>query len=52
VRIDLDPFRGKVPHDDVAAVLEALVREPKAVGRVLYVNGGDDPVEQALASAL
>ncbi len=52
VRIDPTPFRGEVPRDDVAAVLDAVLHEPGANGRVLYVNGGEDPVEQALRQAL
>jgi nucleoside-diphosphate-sugar epimerase len=52
VRIDTTPFRGQVPRDDVAAVLEAIIDGDTAGGRVLYVNGGEDPVDQALAAAL
>jgi hypothetical protein len=36
----------------VAAVLARLLREPRSAGRVLYVNGGDEPLEQALEHAL
>jgi uncharacterized protein YbjT (DUF2867 family) len=50
VRIQSDPFRGAVARDDVAAVLGALIEAPRAIRRVLYVNGGDDPIEQALES--
>jgi uncharacterized protein YbjT (DUF2867 family) len=52
VRVDTSPFRGQVPRDDVAAVLEAVIDVDTANGRVLYVNGGEDPVDQALAAAL
>lgn len=52
VRIDLDPHRGEVTRDDVAAVLDAVLHGTRAVGRVLYVNGGEDPVDAALDSAL
>jgi uncharacterized protein YbjT (DUF2867 family) len=48
VRIDLEPFRGQVPRDDVAAVLDALLAENRAERLILYVNAGDDPVERAL----
>jgi nucleoside-diphosphate-sugar epimerase len=51
VRIQTDPFRGEVPRDDVAAVIDALLQDPRAVGRVLYVNGGEDPIAEALAAA-
>ena len=52
VRIEAEPSRGQVPRDDVAAVVDALLADPRAVGRVLYVNAGDDPIERALAGVL
>jgi nucleoside-diphosphate-sugar epimerase len=52
VRIDSAPFRGEVPRDDVAAVLDAVLHEPRAAGHVFYVNAGDETVEQALGAAL
>lgn len=52
VRIDATPFRGQVSREDVAAVLEAVIDGDKANGRVLYLNGGEDPVDQALAAAV
>jgi uncharacterized protein YbjT (DUF2867 family) len=48
VRIDLEPFHGRVRRDDVAAVIDALLDPPRAIRRILYVNGGEDPIEQAL----
>jgi nucleoside-diphosphate-sugar epimerase len=48
VRIDAEPFRGRVPRDDVAALLAALLEDSRSVGRTLYVNGGEDSIEQAL----
>jgi nucleoside-diphosphate-sugar epimerase len=50
VRIDSSPFRGEVPRDDVAAVLDSLLQGPPAERRLLYVSSGSDPVEQALAA--
>jgi uncharacterized protein YbjT (DUF2867 family) len=50
VRISIDPFRGRVPRADVAAVLAAVLGEYPAIGKILYVNGGEDPIEQALAA--
>jgi uncharacterized protein YbjT (DUF2867 family) len=41
-----------VSRDDVAAVLAAVLGEPRANGHVLYVNGGSDPIDDALAAAL
>jgi uncharacterized protein YbjT (DUF2867 family) len=52
VRTQAEPVRGEVSRDDVAAVLDAILREPRTVGRTFYVIGGDDPVEQALSAAL
>ena len=52
VRIQEEPIRAEVPRDDVAAVLAAVVDESRAVGRVLYVVGGDDPIVDALVAAL
>jgi len=48
VRIQTEPFRGEVPRDDVAAVVAALLPEPRTHGATLYVNGGDDPIAAAL----
>jgi uncharacterized protein YbjT (DUF2867 family) len=50
VRIQSSPFRGEVPRDDVAAVLDALLEAPRAIGQILYVGRGDDPIEEALDS--
>ncbi len=49
VRIETEPFNGEIPRDDVAAVLDALLQTARATRLVLYVNGGDDLVEEALA---
>ena len=52
VRIDVDPVRGKVSRDDVAALLDAVLHEPRSAHLILYVIAGEDPVEEALASVL
>jgi nucleoside-diphosphate-sugar epimerase len=52
VRIESTPFRGRVPRDDVAAVLEAVLYEPRSVRRILYVNGGEVDVGEALKAVL
>jgi uncharacterized protein YbjT (DUF2867 family) len=52
VRIDPQPFREHVPRDDVAAVLQAVLLEPRSARRVLYIGGGEDEIEAALAKAL
>ena len=48
VRIDAKPFRGRVPRDDVAEVLAAVLRDPRATHRILYVNAGEEPMAEAL----
>lgn len=48
VRIAEQPLDGEVPRDDVAAVLAAVLQEPRSVGHVLYVSAGDDPIDEAL----
>jgi uncharacterized protein YbjT (DUF2867 family) len=52
VRIAVEPFRGQVTRDDVAAVLAAVLHEPRSANLILYVNAGDDPVERALADVV
>jgi uncharacterized protein YbjT (DUF2867 family) len=52
VRIDLEPFRGEVSRGDVAAVLDAVLDEPRSARRILYVNGGENSVDQALPAVL
>jgi nucleoside-diphosphate-sugar epimerase len=48
VRIDLAPFHGEIPRDDVAAVLDLLLHDARSARRILYVNGGPEPIEHAL----
>ena len=52
VRIDASPFRGDVPREDVAEVLAAVLHDSRATHRILYVNGGEEPLEQALGRVL
>jgi uncharacterized protein YbjT (DUF2867 family) len=52
VRIAEEALDGKVPRDDVAAVLAAVMHEPRSVRHVLYVSAGDDPIDEALARVL
>lgn len=52
VRIEVSPFRGSVPRDDVAEVLARLLHDPRGSRRVLYVNAGEEPVDQALENVL
>jgi len=50
--VQTDPIRESVARDDVAAVLAAVLHEPHAAGAVLYVVGGEQPIDDALAEAL
>jgi uncharacterized protein YbjT (DUF2867 family) len=50
-RVQEEPVRAEVSRDDVAAVLAAVVDESRAVSRVFYVVGGDEPIEEALLAA-
>jgi uncharacterized protein YbjT (DUF2867 family) len=51
VQVQEDPIRAAVTRDDVAAVLAAVVDESRAVKKVLYVVGGEVPIEDALLAA-
>jgi uncharacterized protein YbjT (DUF2867 family) len=52
VRIQTDPIRDRVPRDDVAAVLAAVLAEPRSARLTIYVVGGEDPIEQGLEAVL
>jgi uncharacterized protein YbjT (DUF2867 family) len=52
VRIDSAPFGGEIPRDDLAAVLAGVLHNPRAGRHILYVNGGLEPIDQALDVAL
>jgi uncharacterized protein YbjT (DUF2867 family) len=52
VRIDTRPFRGKIPREDVAAVLDVLLRDPRAIRQIRYLNAGETPIEAAINAAL
>jgi uncharacterized protein YbjT (DUF2867 family) len=52
VRIDAAPFRGSVPRDDVASVLARLLADSRSARRILYVNSGEQSIDQALDGVL
>lgn len=52
VTLDNHTGRGEVTRDDVAAVLAALVNEPRAAGRTLELINGPTPIPEALTTAL
>jgi uncharacterized protein YbjT (DUF2867 family) len=52
VRLDTKPFRGEISRDDVAAVLARLVADARLSRRVLYLNGGPLPLDEALEAML
>ena len=52
VRIDPRPVRGEISRDDVAAVLAALLHEPRSVGAVLYALAGERTIDEAVTAVL
>jgi len=52
VTLSADPVRDRVARDDVAAVLAAVLAEPRSAGRTFYAIEGDDPVDEALEALL
>jgi uncharacterized protein YbjT (DUF2867 family) len=50
VRVCIDPYRGRVSRDDIAAVLAAVLAEPRLAGVTFYLNGGDVPIASAVAA--
>ena len=52
VRIQAHPVRAEVTRHDVAAVLAAVLHEPRSARLMFYVVGGEDPVEEALEGVL
>ncbi|NLU66972.1 NAD(P)H-binding protein [Streptomyces sp. HNM0574] len=51
VRLAESTGRDEVTRDDVAAVLAALLDEPRTAGRTLELIGGTTPVAEAVAAA-
>lgn len=52
ISIDTDPFRGDVPRDDVAAALVRILGDARLSSRVLYLNSGPQPLDEALEAIL
>ncbi|MBO0767508.1 MAG: NAD(P)H-binding protein [Solirubrobacterales bacterium] len=48
VRIDHEPSRGEISRADVAAVISAVLADPRTVSQTLYVNSGTEPLATAL----
>jgi uncharacterized protein YbjT (DUF2867 family) len=42
--------RGRVPRDDVATVIVAVLDSPSTIGKTLELIGGDTPVAEAVAA--
>jgi uncharacterized protein YbjT (DUF2867 family) len=40
--------RDRVPRDDVAATLAAVLHEPETIGKTFVVIDGETPVEEAV----
>jgi uncharacterized protein YbjT (DUF2867 family) len=51
-RIQTEPIRDSVSRDDVGAVLAAVLHEPRTAGLAIYVVGGGEPIDAALAALL
>jgi nucleoside-diphosphate-sugar epimerase len=51
-RIEVEPYRAEVTRDDVAAVISAVLAEPRSEGAVLYVGGGELAIADALTCAV
>jgi uncharacterized protein YbjT (DUF2867 family) len=51
-RIEAAPVRGEISRDDVAVVLAAMLGDRRVAGLIVYVNSGDLPIDQALASVI
>ncbi|NMR21236.1 SDR family oxidoreductase [Cellulomonas fimi] len=52
VRLEPEVPRGQVSRDDVAAVLAALLAEPRTAGLTLELVEGDVPIDAAVEGAL
>lgn len=52
VKLAAKTGRGEVSREDVAAVLLALLDEPRTAGLTLELIGGDTPIADAVAAAL
>ena len=50
VRLEPGAEDGSVPRADVAAVVAALLEEPRSAGHVVGLVSGDDPVEAAVSA--
>jgi uncharacterized protein YbjT (DUF2867 family) len=48
VRLGESVPRGRVPRDDVAAVLAAVLDSPNSIGKTVDLIGGDTPVAEAV----
>jgi nucleoside-diphosphate-sugar epimerase len=52
VRIDAAPFAASVPRDDVASLLALLLADARSARRILYINSGSQPLQDALGEIL
>ena len=51
VRLGTEAFRERIPRDDVAAVLAALIAAPGSASRlVVYAGAGETPVAEAISA--
>jgi hypothetical protein len=52
VRIDAAAFAASVPRDDVASLLALLLADARSARRILYINSGPQPLQDALDEVL
>ena len=52
VRLEPEVPAGRVPRDDVAAVLAALLAEPRSTALTLELTAGDIPIDAAIQAEL
>jgi uncharacterized protein YbjT (DUF2867 family) len=50
VALAVSTGRGAVPREDVAAVIAALLHEPRTAGLTLELISGDVPVDDAVGN--
>jgi uncharacterized protein YbjT (DUF2867 family) len=49
VQIGDDTDSDEIPRDDVAAVLAAVLHEPRTAGKLFLLASGDDSIDEAIA---
>jgi nucleoside-diphosphate-sugar epimerase len=50
VRLTTEPHRAEITREDTAGVVAAVLREPASARLIVYANGGEDRIGDALAA--